>query len=363
MDVAEQIQFQQFIHELQLIAANKQKNEAEVVSEEDAVIALNILNFALCKNLADIFRACACLNLLNTYVKQSGSRLNYEFRRHISKVLRVATEIHDNNLFIVVQQSEKFQTNILMFEFFGFQFSFKGESQREILKRSPKKNLSWDGIRKQKCANTIFQYSYKNQFVTNFTEAGERLDVFLAKESSLFRTGMYRFINGKLIRDCAGIGYDGFENRKEVSLDSGNKNHLVNYVRIRLLEHKDRPSLFSGKLVRIWSKHVTFIHIRPVIGSVQTSVVCDHINILRTAIEKYMQLDTSCLGRKYYLLAYSRQYSSGVGRFGLELAEDLKGYPIVRMNEFAKISKDDLDRCFRFNIQETGWLIDGPCRL
>ena len=37
MDIAEQIQFQQ---ELQLIAANKQKDEAEVVSDEDAAIAL-----------------------------------------------------------------------------------------------------------------------------------------------------------------------------------------------------------------------------------------------------------------------------------------------------------------------------------
>lgn len=332
--------FESYISELRYDTIARQNEEKEYIHEYEVVRALNVANFCAYKNVADIFLGCAAINLVNTFVKQDCANLNYQFRRHLRRILLAIWELKDKRIQVCIEQKGTF--NILIIEICGFQFSFKGEKESEIVRKIAKgRYLKWDGIRKQQCASTIFLSAQCNDFISNLTTSGNNLLDLLDMEETNYDNGYYEFVNGKLIK----------KGNHELLDHSDDDAHLVNYMRINLLEHNNRPALFVGTFAKAWPKHVTFIRIRPLIGSLQTTTICDHINIYRETIEKFISVNDLVKNKKYVIVGYCRKYHNS-DRMGVSLADNLGGCPIHDFMHFKEFPTDMLDKCHRFNIEE-----------
>lgn len=127
------IDFEAYISELRYDTIARQNEEKEYINEYEVVRALNVANFCAYKNVADIFLGCAAINLVNTFVKQDGANLNYEFRRHLRRILLSIWELKDKRIQVCIEQ--KGTNNILIIEICGFQFSFKGEKESGIVRK------------------------------------------------------------------------------------------------------------------------------------------------------------------------------------------------------------------------------------
>ena len=167
-----------------------------------------------------------------------------------------------------------------MIVIWNFQFSYKFIRYSEQIKKlqSPKV-LEWDGLRKQPYAKTIFDFALSSPFITQETLGGNNLMQKLNDEVELYKSGKYKFQNDKLFK----------KGNFEVARDEEDK-ELKNYYRVKLCECKDRPVILTGRYKKTWDKHVTFITIRPYIEGVTRLTVCDHINLLRSDVEKCVDI-------------------------------------------------------------------------
>jgi len=100
------------------VVSLQERIEKEIIEEEDVIRAMVILNYAKYNKVPDIFLGCASLNLLNTYVKQGDSKLNYEFRRHTLNLLKGIEDLHQDKAIYVSYDDDK---KIIMFIFWDFQ--------------------------------------------------------------------------------------------------------------------------------------------------------------------------------------------------------------------------------------------------
>lgn len=333
--------FSEEINKIQIIAISKQHIEAyENIRDIDVVIALNILNYIEYLNIADIFLGCASVNLINTYVKQNNAKLNYEFRLHLINILKGIDKVGDDSIKVVYDDSK--QLKILMIQIENFQFSFKFERLSQLIsKLSRGNNILWDGIRKQVCAKTIFTFALKSTNISNLTRFGKNLRELINQEEENYNNGFYRFIKGQLIK-TGNI-------KKGVDIEN---RWLKNYMRVKLCEPRNEPVILIGTFKKVWKKHVTFTTIRPYIKGVQAITLCDHINIYRKTLEKYINFNELVKNKKYYIIGYCKQYSNSNKRIGVVLAEDINKIPIMRIGELKKIEKDTFEKCFTFSIEE-----------
>lgn len=316
------------------------ENTNEHIDASDVIKALVVLNFIRYSKVPDAFLGCAAVNLLNTYAKQDDSKINYEFRRHLVTLLKGIEDINQpKSIKIYVEQ--KNGGNILMFVFWDFQFSFHHEKNSEIVKRlHTPKDIQWDGIKKQKCAKTIFNFALNNSWISNTTAMGNDLRKLIESELKCYDAGEYSFINGQVIKTrgvVAGTDYDD--------------KYLKNYIRDLLRKYQSRPVLLHGKFKKVWDKHITFTTIRPYIQDVHTLTICDHINIYRPDVEKVYDISKFERNRKYFILGYCTPYQNGE-RMGVKLAIDLGIQPIFGVDEFKSVSDDIFGYCQQFSIEE-----------
>ena len=131
-----------------------QGEPVEIVTDVDALGALIVLNFIKYEKVPDAFLAISALNLLNRYVKQKDSRIGYQFRIHLINVLKGIEDIDQRKTILLGYDVSR--DNLLIIQFWNFQFSFKSEKLAEQVKQLlSKKNIYWDGIKKQPCSKTI----------------------------------------------------------------------------------------------------------------------------------------------------------------------------------------------------------------
>ena len=139
-------------------------DEKELISEEDVLKSLIILNYISYEKVPDAFLGCAAINLLNTYVKQDGAKIGYRFRRHLYPLLKGIEDINQRKTIDVFYDESK-PGGILIVSFWGFQFSFHSEKNTEEIRKLQRKNdIRWDGIRKQLCAKSIFDRRLYNVY-------------------------------------------------------------------------------------------------------------------------------------------------------------------------------------------------------
>lgn len=132
--------------------AIKLQSITETIEEKDINIALENLNHLKINNLYDCLIYLASINLCNAYVKQVNSKIGYSFKKYIKTFIETINNLEIPNLYI-----NKTNNNgtLYIFQIENIQFSFHDEKDVEINEKY-KKEITWDGIKKQKCAKTIF---------------------------------------------------------------------------------------------------------------------------------------------------------------------------------------------------------------
>lgn len=326
-----------FIDQLNILQEDVKQLQSskEIVYEEDVIRAFVILNYIKYNNVADVFLGCSALNLLNTYVKQSDSKIDYTFRLHLQTLLKGIEDINRDNILSVYFDDSK---RMIMFVFGNFQFSFHGEKHSDLVKRLENGQLVWDGIRKQMCSVTIFDFASSNNYISNKTTSNNILSTLVDEELDSYNSGFYRFIKGKLVkvRDV---------NRRPHKI----LNYDKNYVRLLLFQCTDRPVILTGIFKKIWDKHVTFTTVRPYIKGCQTETICNHINLYRPHVEQCFDMSKFVKDKRYFIIGYCKKYPR-CDRMGVQLALDYKPSPLFRVHDFYDMPQNIFEDCHRFEI-------------
>ena len=172
------MEFLNYTKELNKLAKSLQ-DENEKIEEEDIIKAVSYLNNIYIDNTGDCLIFLSALNLCNTYVKQNNSKIGYSFKKGIKYLIDILNYRDIKDLYI---DSNKNNGTLFVFQIGDIQFSFHDEKKTEINEKY-KKELSWDGIKKQKCAKSLFYSAINNNLcVTNKTYRGKNLKEKVAKE-------------------------------------------------------------------------------------------------------------------------------------------------------------------------------------
>ena len=315
-------------------------SEPEIIDEEDVVAAFVVLNYIKYEKVPDIFLGCAAANLLNTYIKQENTKINYQFRRHLENILKGIEDVNQTKTIKVFHDDTK-KSGLLMIVFWDFQFSFHAErATSQISKIQHKNEIEWDGIRKQLCAKSIFNFALKSTWIKNETLEGRNLCELVEQEVLCYKDGGYKFIDGQLIKQKDIVYGEKFTDV-----------NLKNYFREQLKQCSDRPVILTAKFKRIWDKHITFTTVRPYIKGCHTYTICDHINLFRPDVEKVYDISELESNRKYYIIGFCTPYLNGK-RMGVKLALDYEFKPLYSADEFNKIPIDVFSECHRFSIEK-----------
>lgn len=313
------------------------QGEAEVVTEVDVVSAFVVLNYIDYENVADVFLGCSSLNLLNRYIKQPDSKINYTFRKHMHNFIKGIEDVGVKTKLKVFFDEED---NLITFAFWIFQFSFHGVRFNDVVKNLQRGEIEWDGIRKQMCAKTIFDFALQNEFISDKTLDGRSLKELVKNEIKLYETGGYRFIKGKLIRVK--------DNHKEIKQED---KYDKNYIRKKLYECQDRPVILIGTFAKVWDKHVTFTTIRPYLRGNNTLTICNHINLFRPDVEMVFNINDLIHGKKYYIIGRCKPYPNS-DRMGVNLDVSIKPSPIIKVASKDNMPLDIFSKCHRFDLEE-----------
>lgn len=165
------MEFLNYTKELNKIATSLQE-ESELISEEDIVKAVAYLNNIYIEDTGDCLIFLSALNLCNTYVKQTNSKIGYSFKKGIKYLIDI---LNYRNIKDISISRSKNNGTLYLFQLGNIQFSFHDEKIVEINEKYLK-DLSWDGIKKQKCAKSIFYSAINNKIrVSNKTYRGKDL--------------------------------------------------------------------------------------------------------------------------------------------------------------------------------------------
>lgn len=319
----------------------EQTNEPALpISDEDVLTALVILNFIDYKKVPDIFLACASMNLLNAYAKNTSSKIGYQYKRHLTDVIKGIEDVNQPKSILMGYDNTN-NMQLLIVQFWSFQFSFQAQRlSAPIQKLLSSKTIAWDGIKKQPQAKKIFDFAFSRSWISNKTMLGADLHSFVEAEVRNFREGNYSFEDGKL-RKTANIKYGAD------MLDL----FLKNYMRTKLLNCTERPVILSGIYRKTWDKHITFTSVRPYIQGIKTITICDHINLKRSDVEQVMDISELVFGKRYYIIGFCEKYPRN-DRMGVRLATEYAFTPIFRLGNYNAFPKDILASCHRFSIEE-----------
>lgn len=168
----------------------KSIKEIELIDSIDVVKAYAILYHGQVENSYDVYLFLACINLLNTYVKQNKKAISYSFKSRIFFINDIiATSTFDDiKINYLASKSEL----LLMYEVLGVQFSFHGIIMEKGIWDMLKKyqaQFSWDGIRKQKCAKTVFDTILSKKELTALTRDYRNLYEYLDEVVDLYKKG------------------------------------------------------------------------------------------------------------------------------------------------------------------------------
>ena len=324
----------------QTVLSFQDREEREYITDDEAIAAINILNFAKYNKVPDVFLGCAAYNLLNVYVKQKTSGLSCKFHRFIHEILKGVEDVNQPKT-IRLSYDASDNLKLLIVSFWDFQFSFQNITFTDQVKTLlSKKPIEWDGIRKQKCAGTIFKTVFDSAWISNETLGGDNLHEFINREIDVFYEDGYSVKDGRFIK----------EKRLKPALDEPDL-HLKNYVRKKLYSCQDRPVIVSGIYEKVWEKHVTFTSIKPFIPNTKVITICNHVNLFRRDVERAISIDDLNPGERYYIIGYCKPYRN-VNRMGIQLAINEGFCPIFGIKEYSKMPKDIMSRCHRFSIEE-----------
>lgn len=142
----------------------------EPVLREEADRALDYARSMDFKGAGDVLLFCAAVNLMNTYVKQPGcKKFGYFFKAYVPRVVDYIRRNPDEGVLCNVQMDGK--NSLTIVEVFGIQFSF--HCVQGMKPSADGAIVEFDGVRKQKCAATLFKMAEANQLMRG--KLGENL--------------------------------------------------------------------------------------------------------------------------------------------------------------------------------------------
>ena len=158
--------------------AKKNQEANEIITEEEVVKAITYLNNIYIEDAGDCLIFLSALNLCNTYVKQTNSKIGYTFKKGIKYLIDTLNYRDIKDIHISSIQNKG---TLYIFQIGDIQFSFHDEKPVEINEKYLKE-LSWDGIKKQRCAKSIFDSVINNKLrTTNKTFRGKNLTAQVEK--------------------------------------------------------------------------------------------------------------------------------------------------------------------------------------
>jgi hypothetical protein len=167
--------------------------EQEVISDIDVVKAYSILYHALVLNENDVYLFLSCINLLSTYAKQNKKKISYSFKSRIFFLNELLAYNDFKNIKVSYFYTKSQSLYMVMVN--DVQFSFHNviieKGAWDLLKKY-QAQLSWDGIRKQMCAKTVFDVALSKDNLTKQTRDYEDLIEFLDKKVEDFNNGLIK---------------------------------------------------------------------------------------------------------------------------------------------------------------------------
>lgn len=135
------------------------KETVDRVEAERALAYAKTMDF---KGAGDVLLFCASVNLMNTYVKQPGCRkFGYSFKANVPRVVDYIRSHPVDGVRCNVQMDGK--NSLTIVEICGVQFSF--HCVQGVKPHKGGNPIKFDGIRKQKCAITLFKLAEANQLM------------------------------------------------------------------------------------------------------------------------------------------------------------------------------------------------------
>jgi len=170
--------------------------EPEIISDIDAVKAYGILYHALVENEDDVYLFLSCINLLSTFAKQNKKKITYSFKSRIFFLNELLAYNDFKNIKVSYFYTKAQSLYMVMVN--DVQFSFHNviieKGAWDLLKKY-QAQLSWDGIRKQMCAKTVFNVALAKQNLTRKTRNYEDLMEYLNRLEEEYNNG--KIILGK----------------------------------------------------------------------------------------------------------------------------------------------------------------------
>ena len=188
----EREEFKLFCDRLNNECIRLQDGDKEYISDEDAFASYVYVREMKLELEGDFLLFLACINLLNTYVKQNDAKIGYAFKREIDYFIDVCIR-KNNNVLRISEENDGSKGNLLMIQINSIQFSFHSALYKNdgiVLDNT----IKWDGIRKQKCALTIYNNCRSNKLLrSNITYRGADLDMVVDRYLDNYRLGYMDF--------------------------------------------------------------------------------------------------------------------------------------------------------------------------
>ena len=189
-------EFKLFCDKLNDKCIKLQDKEKEYISDEDAFSSYVYVKEMKLELEGDFLLFLACLNLLNTYVKQRDAKIGYYFKKEIDYFISICIR-KNNKILKINEEKDGNKGNLIMVQINNIQFSFHSAEYQDkniILDDT----IKWDGIRKQKCALTIYNECKNNKLLrSNITYRGANLDMVVERYLNNYRKGHMDF-NSKI---------------------------------------------------------------------------------------------------------------------------------------------------------------------
>ena len=167
--------------------------EQEIISDIDVVKAYAILYHAQVENEDDVYLFLSCINLLSTYAKQNKKKISYSFKSRIFFLNELLAYNDFENIKVSYFYTKA--QSLYMVQVKDVQFSFHNviieKGAWDLLKKY-QAQLSWDGIRKQMCAKTVFDTALSKENLTNKTRDYLDLKEFLDKKVEDYNKGLIK---------------------------------------------------------------------------------------------------------------------------------------------------------------------------
>ena len=143
-----------------------QNIDKEVIDERIAFETFSLINVMKLIDEGDYLRFISALNLLNSYVKQDGAKLNYHFKLFLEKFLKIVIKNRFDKVRFNALKDDK--GGYIIIQFGELQFSFHSVKLNvENLNVITDESLEWDGIKKQVCALTIYEMCKSDSLLTS----------------------------------------------------------------------------------------------------------------------------------------------------------------------------------------------------